>query len=213
MPRTLNKLSARQVDTVKKPGRYSDGGHLYLVVTPAGSRNWAFIYTRQGKRREMGLGPAGKGGVGLARARELAQQYRDHLNEGRDPLGHRRTEREAVGAIPAFGEYADKFIEAKGTEWRNAMHRAQWKMTLTDYCKSIRRKSVDAVDTEDVLAILRPIWTTKAETASRLRGRIENVLDAAKAEGFREGENPARWRGQPPPARHDRPAPGAAPAA
>ena len=195
MARVLNKLSARQVDTIAKPGRYSDGGYLYLVVTPAGSLNWAFMYTRNGKRTEMGLGPAGRGGVGLAKARELAQDYRDCLQAGRDPLATRQTVRETATAIPTFGAYADQFIEAKGPEWRNAKHRAQWKMTLTEYCKPIRRKSVDAIDTADVLEILRPIWTAKAETASRLRGRIENVLDAAKAEGLREGENPARWRG------------------
>lgn len=195
MARTLNKLSARQVDTLSRPGRHSDGGHLYLVVTPGGSRNWSFMYSRNSKRTEMGLGPAGKGGVTLVRAREMAKGYRDCLQAGRDPLATRQSEREALTAIPSFGSYSDKFVEAKSAEWRNAKHRAQWKMTLTEYCKPIRRKSVDAIDTADVLDVLRPIWGTKAETASRLRGRIENVLDAAKAEGCRSGENPARWRG------------------
>jgi len=195
MARTLNNLSARHVETLAKPGRHSDGGGLYLVVTPAGRRNWAFMYTRHGKRTEMGLGQAGRGGVSLSAARDLAQQCRESLRCGKDPLATRRQDHQTAATIPTFADYADAYVKAKGTEWRNAKHRAQWEMTLTNYCTKIRRKTVDSIDTADILEVLRPIWGEKPETASRLRGRIENVLDAAKAEGLRTGENPARWRG------------------
>lgn len=195
MARTLHKLTTKQVDAALPPGRYADGGHLYLVVTKSGSRNWAFMYSRNGKRTEMGLGAAGRNGLALANAREQAAAFRTALHEGRDPRSVRQAEQKAVTSIPSFGAYADDYIAMRQVEWRNEKHRAQWQMTLTVYCQPFRQKPVDLIDTTDVLAVLRPLWREKAETASRLRGRIENVLDAAKAEGLRSGENPARWRG------------------
>jgi integrase len=167
---------------------HSDGGGLYLAVKASGSKSWAFIWRKDGKRREMGLGsyPA----VRLARARGLANEYREAVAEGRDPIAERRQDAE-----PSFGDCADQFLESMESQWRNNKHRAQWKMTLTHYAAALREKQVSEIDTGDVLAVLKPIWATKPETASRLRGRIERVLDYAKARGWRTGENPALWRG------------------
>jgi integrase len=146
-----------------------------------------------GRRREMGLGSARD--VPLARARELAAECRAIVAAGRDPLQARAASRTAERPVPTFGECADAFIAAKQSEWRNEKHRAQWAMTLTKYAAPLRNLPVDAIDTAAVLSALKPIWQAKSETASRFRGRIEQVLDAAKAQGYRAGENPARWRG------------------
>ncbi len=137
----------------------------------------------------MGLG--GLSAVSLSRARELAGEARAEVAAGRNPIESRK----AMRRVPTFGECADQLIESLRSEWRNAKHKAQWEMTLTEYAKPLRSKPVDEISTEDVLRVLKPIWATKPETASRLRGRIERVLDAAKALGYRSGENPALWRG------------------
>jgi integrase len=191
----INKLSARTVDALTKAGRHSDGGGLYLSITPAGARRWVFLYRWQGKPTEMGLGSAAKGYVSLARARELAGEARSLLASGISPLAAKR-EAQAT-AVPAmtFGEIADAYIEAMSPQWRNDKHRAQWIMTLTQYAASLRAMDVGSVATDDVVEVLKPLWTTTPETAERLRGRIEAVLDSAKAKGLRSGENPARWRG------------------
>ena len=194
MPRLIKRLNARAVEALTKPGRHGDGGGLYLVVDRKGSKRWIFLYRRRkdGKLTEMGLG--GLTAVSLAEARRKASDARALLSSGRDPIEARRAGAEQP-AIPTFGEMADQVITALQGSWRNEKHRAQWRSTLATYCAPIRSKPVNMIDTEDVLAILSPIWRTKAETASRLRGRIEKVLDAAKARGYRTGENPARWRG------------------
>jgi len=137
----------------------------------------------------MGLGSAAS--VPLADAREKAITARRKITYGINPIDERKSE----GGIPTFGEIADDVREALSVGFRNDKHKAQWKSTLETYAAPLRARPVDAIATDDVLAVLKPIWTTKAETASRVRGRIEKVLDAAKAKGFREGENPARWRG------------------
>ena len=137
----------------------------------------------------MGLG--GVAAVTLARARVKAAEARVHISDGRDP----RVVKDAEDQMPTFGEIADRHIAAMEPNWRNPKHRAQWKMTLDVYAKPLRAKPVDQITTADVLEVLQPIWHTIPETASRLRGRIENVLDAAKVLGFRSGENPAIWRG------------------
>lgn len=201
MARQLHKLDAVTARALARPGRHSDGGSLYLRVLPDGWRGWCFLYRWQGRTREIGLGPflpvhAEKGRrydfVTLAEARSKAAAMRAALAEGRDPAGAARK----PSAIPTFGEFADVHIEAMEPAWRNDKHIAQWRMTLGDaYCRALRRKPVNEIDTADVLSVLQPIWGTKTETAARLRGRIEAVLDAAKAKGRREGENPARWRG------------------
>ncbi len=190
MARQVNKLSARTVATLAKRGRHSDGGGLYLVIEPSGSRRWAFLFRQNGRLREMGLG--GAGAISLAKARELAADCRQTVALGGDPIAARK---HVAGAIPTFGAFADSFIEAHEKAWRNDKHRAQWRMTLGTYAAPLRRKQVDAIATEDILAVLRPIWGEKPETASRLRGRVEQVLDAARAAGHRSAENPARWRG------------------
>ncbi|MPR11505.1 tyrosine-type recombinase/integrase [Microvirga tunisiensis] len=188
MARPLHALSARTVATLTKPGRHSDGGGLYLNITASGARSWVFMWKRAGKRREMGLGSLRD--VPLAKARCRAAIAREMLVEGIDPLAARDRPKAMT-----FGEAADALIESMSGSWRNAKHRAQWTMTLTVYCEPLRPKPVAEVGTEDVLKILQPLWATKPETASRLRGRIERVLDFARARGQRAGENPARWRG------------------
>jgi integrase len=199
MARKINRLSARGLPGITKVGRHADGGNLYLSITPNGGRRWTFLFRWRGKPTEIGLGSARD--VSLARARELATAARAALAEGLDP----RTVRNPAGG-KTFGDVADKLIESMANGWRNPKHRAQWKMTLLgktldgedaefDYCKPLRSLDVDAITTDDVLSVLQPIWNSKTETASRIRGRIERVLDAAKAKGLRSGENPARWRG------------------
>jgi integrase len=182
------RLTARKVEAAKA-GKYSDGGNLYLIVSPMGSRKWVLRFTWRGKAREMGLGTPAT--VSLADAREKAAHARRIVAQGLDPIH----ERKRTGGVPTFGEMADQVRESLSASFRNAKHRAQWKTTLATYAAPLRDKAVDTITTDDVLAVLKPIWTTKAATASRLRGRIEKVLDAANAKGFRRGENPARWRG------------------
>jgi integrase len=188
MSKQLHKLSAREVAALAKPGRHSDGGGLYLNVTASGARSWVFMWKLAGKRREMGLGSLRD--VSLAKARQRAADAREKLADGLDPLAARDRPKAMT-----FGEAADAFIESMSGSWRNEKHRAQWKMTLTVYCETFRSKPIADIGTEDVLTVLKPLWTAKPETASRLRGRIERVLDFARACGQRFGENPARWRG------------------
>ncbi len=144
-----------------------------------------------GKLREMGLGSASS--ISLAKARELATAARAHLAAGRNPLAMRNVEPEK--RVPTSGEMADEVIASLESGWRNPKHREQWRMTLARYCEPICGVPVDQIATDHVLAILKPLWTKVPETASRLRGRIEKVLDAARAKGHRTAENPARWRG------------------
>jgi integrase len=188
MAREINRLNARAVATIIAHGRHADGGGLYLSISPNGGRRWVFLYRWHGKPTEIGLGSARD--VTLARARELARQARANLAEGGNPKGARKPSEGST-----FGECADRLIEAMRPSWRNEKHAAQWEMTLRDYAAPLRHLPVDKVSTDDVLSVLKPLWNSKPETASRLRGRIERVLDAAKAKGLRTGENPARWRG------------------
>src|SRR6202051_2467477 len=183
-----SRLTARKVETAK-PGKYSDGGNLYLIVSETGSRKWVLRFTWRDRAKEMGLGSAPS--VALAAAREKAARPRRKIAQGLNPIDERKRD----GGIPTFGEMADDVRETLSAGFRNEKHKAQWKSTLETYAAPLRAKPVDTIATDDVLAVLKPIWTMKAETASRVRGRIEKVLDAAKAKGFREGENPARWRG------------------
>lgn len=187
--RSLNKLSAAQAAKLKTPGRHSDGGGLYLFIDLHGRRRWIFMYARGGKRTELGLG--GGRDLSLANARIEAGKLREILAVGGDP----RATRSKYVHVPTFGECADDYVEAMKPSWRNAKHAAQWTMTLTTYAKPMRGKPVNTIGTQDVLDVLQGLWKRTPETAERLRGRIENVLDAAKAKGHRVGENPARWRG------------------
>jgi hypothetical protein len=183
-----SKLTARKVETAK-PGKYSDGGNLYLIVSDTGARKWVLRFTWRGRAKEMGLGSAVR--VHLADAREKAASACRKIAQGLNPIDERKRD----GGIPTFGEMADDVRETLSAGFRNEKHKAQWKSTLETYAAPLRARPVDTIATDDVLAVLKPIWTTKPETASRVRGRIEKVLDAAKAKGFRDGENPARWRG------------------
>jgi integrase len=197
MKRTINRLSARQAETLKTPGRHADGGNLYLKITPDGSRRWVFMYLRDGKQREMGLGSARRGGVSLSDARGRAAEARAALRAGADPMVVRKEAelRAAIANAPSFGKFADDYIAVMRPSWRNAKHAAQWTYTLKTLAAPLRSKRIDQIQTTDLLEVLQPLWQSVPETASRLRGRIENVLDAAKAKGLRQGENPARWRG------------------
>lgn len=199
MNRGVIKLTARTVATRLDPGKYADGGGLYLIVTKSGTKNWSFFWRtkseqgKPGRRREMGLGSLNT--VSLAKARELATTCRTLVADGIDPIEERKKQRENESHAPSFAEFADTVIEAMRPNFRNEKHAAQWSMTLREYCEAIRDKPVDEISTADILSILKPQWQRVPETASRLRGRIEKVLDAAKAKGHRQGENPARWRG------------------
>ena len=186
----MGKLSARKVETAKA-GKHGDGDGLQFVVSATGARKWVLRFMQEGKAREMGLGSFPE--VGLAEAREKALAERRLARSGVDPIAERRKIPEKT--IPTFGALADEVAGDLAQGFRNAKHRAQWTMTLTVYAKPLRAKLVNAIKTEDVLAVLKPLWTARPETASRLRGRIERVLNAAKARGLRSGENPAVWRG------------------
>jgi integrase len=198
MANGLHRLSDRGVKTAKA-GKHADGGGLYLYVDSAGSRRWLFIYTFEGKRREMGLG--GLNSLPLAMAREESTKLRLMVKSGTDPLNAKHEKCEAAKVakkeIPSFGSFADQWFEtAVAPSLSNPKHADQWRMTLTIYCASMRPKPINAIDTPDILEALDPIWLSKPETASRLRGRIERVLDAAHVAGHRPtGLNPARWKG------------------
>ena len=190
--RARNKLNVKQVEHLKKVGIYSDGGGLYLRIRESG-RSWFFIGTVNGKRFEMGLGSALD--ITLARARERATEARQHTLEGRDPRAVRDKATEENAAQVSFGKFAQQYVAEIESGFRNPKHRQQWRNTLETYGKPIAKVPIAEVDTDDVLRCVQPIWGKKQETASRVRGRIEKVLDAAKAKGLRTGENPARMRG------------------
>lgn len=186
------RLTVLGIKGIVKPGRHADGDGLYLDVAKSGSRSWVFLYQRAGKRREMGLGRVDD--VPLGHARAKAAEARQILAAGGDPLDVRR---EAARQVKpkTFGEAADALLADVEGGWRNEKHRAQWRMTLTKYAGPLRDLPVADIGTDDVLAVLRPMWSRVPETASRTRGRIERVLDYARARGWRSGENPALWRG------------------
>ena len=186
--RATNRLSARTVVTVK-PGKHADGLGLYLIVAPEGARKWVFRYTRNGRAREMGLGQARADNLAEARRRTIAA--RQAIEAGQDPLDMKRR----VSKAGTFGAVAEDLMASLDGGFRNAKHKAQWRSTLTTYAAPLWEKPVSTIGVDDVLAVLKPIWQTKPETATRVRGRIERVLDAAKAKKLREGDNPAAWRG------------------
>jgi integrase len=197
MART-GKLSAVQVAKAKGPAVLHDGGGLYLRVSHTGSKSWVFRFQLDGKRRDMGLGPYPE--ISLAEARGRATEHRRLRYDGIDPLdakaAQRQAQRLAVAKGRTFRECAAEFVEKNRAGWRNAKHRQQWENTLATYVYPILGElPVAAIDTGLVMQVLDPIWTEKPETASRVRGRIEAVLDAATVRGFRQGPNPAQWKG------------------
>jgi integrase len=198
MAQTVGKLTALKVARGLQPGMYADGAGLYLQVTGVGSRSWIYRFWSRGKGREMGLGSLAA--VSLSEARIKAGECRRLRQEGIDPIEARKAHREQAVLDTAktvtFKEAAATYIASHQAGWRNAKHAAQWTSTLTTYADPfIGALSIQAIDTALVLKVLEPIWKTKPETASRVRGRIEAILDWAKVRGLRQGENPARWRG------------------
>jgi integrase len=201
--RMIGQLSTARVRTARpKPGRaalvLADGGNLYLQCTfgKDGSvrRSWTFRYEIAGRRRELGLGPTHT--IGLADARERARMLRQQLLDGIDPLAARRAKAAEATKAVMFKECAAAYIKSHRAGWRNPKHADQWVSTLATYAEPvIGTLPVQAIDTALVLKVIEPIWTEKPETAGRVRGRIESVLNWAKARGYRSGENPARWRG------------------
>jgi integrase len=203
MARTVERLTSLKVSRLNVPGMYPDGRGLYLQVTESGA-SWVYRYMLAGKARWMGLGPLALYGLQDARAKALDARRLRH--EGIDPIDARRTQRarqrlDAAKAVN-FAECAETYINAHRPGWRNCKHAAQWEATLLTYAEPIiGALPVQAIDTALVMKVLEqkvdgaPLWQARPETAGRLRGRIESILDWAKVRGYRAGENPARWRG------------------
>lgn len=198
MPRQSNKLTARKVSSLRVPGRYGDGAGVWLQISPEGGKSWLFRYALNGRSRMMGLGPVDL--VSLTEARDLALTQRKLLLAGIDPLAHRDAERRknylADASAITFRDAAVRYINSRKIAWKNAKHATQWENTLNTYANpTFGDLPVEALDTALVLKALEPIWTLKPETASRVRGRIEAVVDWATARGYKQGDNPARWKG------------------
>lgn len=189
MPKTINILSARAVGTAG-PGIHSDGGNLYLVVEHSGAKRWAFIYQKDGKRREMGLG--GLNSVSLADARQAAVNARSLLAKNIDPISERRAQR-SMGLT--FGAYAPGLVNDLKPQWKNAKHVYQWERSINVHALPLHGLALSKITTTDVVKVLKPLWNTVPETAERTRQRVQKVLDAAEGEGLRSGPNPARWDG------------------
>ncbi|UXZ53084.1 tyrosine-type recombinase/integrase [Halomonas sp. 7T] len=188
----IHKLSPRKVATAE-PGKHEDGGGLRLVVSKGGAKKWVLRFTLKSKRREMGLGSFPD--TGLAEARRKAENYRKLAKEGTDPIHARELETQQQ-STPTFTNCAARYIQSHRRSWRNAKHARQWVSTLKTYARPvIGEMPVDEIDTHQILNILSPIWIAKTETAKRVQGRIENVLDYASAHKYRDEANPARWRG------------------
>lgn len=190
MARAINRLTHRGVAALKEPGLHADGAGLYLRIDQTLNRRWVWIYFWQDRRREMGLGSAQT--VELKEARRLADAARKVLAEGLDPIAARKVEK--VGET-TFGGLAERVIADLAPGWRNPKAEAQWTASLKTHAADLWNRPVAAIETRHVLAALSPIWQSLPETASRVRSRIERVLDVARVEGLRTGENPARWRG------------------
>jgi hypothetical protein len=198
MVRAIGRLTALKVEKAKQPGMYCDGGGLYLRITPEGAKNWVLRYMLDSRPRWMGLGPLALYGLQEARAKALDARRKRH--DGIDPIEARRAERArqrlAAAKAITFKECAEAYIASHRAGWRNDKHKYQWSATLSTYAYPVVGPlPVQAVDTGLVLKVLEPIWTVKPETAGRVRQRVESKMDFAKVRGYRDGENPARWRG------------------
>lgn len=196
MARPVNRLSARTAATLKEPGRHADGNGLYLQVDPADegqpAKRWVFVFQWRGKRKEMGLGPLSL--FGVADAREMALQARKAVARGVNPIEERKALK-ARSEGRTFGEVADEVLALRLKGLSSDTQAAAWTRSLKVLAAPIREIPISEITTDDVVKMLKPLWEVTPETASRLRGRVEKVLDAAKAKGLRGGENPARWRG------------------
>jgi len=198
MARSINRLSALGARKQTRPGLYHDGGGLYLQIGGSGSKSWTYRYMLAGKAREMGLGPFRI--VSLADTREKAAEASRLRLAGIDPIAARNNEvlKARVGreSTKTFMDCGRQYIESHRAEWKNEKHGAQWQATLDTYVGPVFGDSpVQDINLTLIMRVLEPIWTTKTETASRIRGRIERILDWATTAGYRRGENPARWRG------------------
>lgn len=194
----IRQLSALKVKHDLTPGMYPDGLGLYLQVREGNAKSWVYRYRINGRLRDMGLGPAHS--VTLAEARDKAEKCRAIRRSGLDPIEERRKEECAAAASAArvmtFRQCAEAYIESHRAGWRSAKHAAQWTATLETYVYPVfENLPVADVDRELVLKVLRPIWNGKTETAVRVRGRIEKILGWARINDYRQGENPARWKG------------------
>lgn len=194
----IEKLTALKVTRLSKPGRHADGKGLYLQITKTLAKSWLFRYERDGKERFMGLGPVHS--VGLAEARERARDARNCLAKGKDPLDERNAlvlaAKAQVQSNRDFDSCAADYIKSRQDEWKSEKHRKQWERTLAVHASPhIGKMAVRQITTPSVLKVLQPIWTTRTETASRVRERIERILSWSAKHGYREGENPARWDG------------------
>lgn len=199
MARKAKELGPLAVSRLSAPGMHAVGGvaGLYLQILPSGGKSWVLRLMVGGRRRDMGLG--GFPDVTLAGAREAARKAREKVAEGVDPIEERRARKSALKAESAklvtFDEATKAYIAAHGDSWRNDKHRQQWENTLATYASpQIGKLAVRDIELAHVLAVLEPIWKTRTETATRLRGRIERILGWATTRGYREGLNPARWR-------------------
>ena len=193
MPKRARELGPLEVKRLATPGVHAVGGvaGLALQVTATGARSWVFRYRHNGRRREAGMGPFPD--VPLAKAREYAREARDMLRRGVDPIAERQAARRR---LLTFRQAVERYDEEKGVEFRSALHRKQWRASLERHVIPILGDAAVAdITLQDVLDVLRPLWTVKTETASKIRQRIERVLDYATVAGHRSGENPARWRG------------------
>lgn len=198
MARIIERLKPLSVTKAVKPGLYCDGGGLNLQVSPTGSKSWLFRYMRNGKAENMGLGSIHT--VDLTEARRMALECRKLLQEGKDPKAERdaaiASSKLANARVMTFRQCAEAYIKTHRHGWKSEKHASQWENTLRDYAfPTMGEVPVNAIDTDLVLKCLSDIWTVKTETATRVRGRIESILDWATASKYREGENPARWRG------------------
>ncbi len=195
--RSIHRLNSLAVNSTVKPGYYGDGGGLYLQISQFGTKSWVFRFTLN-KKREMGLGPVQD--IPLKKAREIAQECRLLVREGIDPIAYRKEKRAQAqnksAAFMTFKECAEKYIRTNQAGWSNPKHAKQWTSTLETYAYPvIGPLPVSAIETLHIMEILEPIWSEKTETAKRVRGRVESVLDAARVAKLRNGENPARWKG------------------
>lgn len=188
MARGINKLSAMAINNLTVRGRHGDGGGLWLNVTSSGSKSWVFRWTKNKYVREMGLGSYPE--INLAAARKKAFEYRQLVASGVDP----KTERDKDDN-KSFGDVADEYIESMQSRWTNSKTKWQWENSLVKACSTIRKRPIASIETQDILSILKPIWQKTPETASRVRMRVESVIDFASAKGIRSGDNPARWKG------------------
>lgn len=190
MAREINKLTAREVASISEPGMYGDGAGLWLKVDQTLSKRWVLVYFLAKKRREMGLGPVAQ--VDLKTARLKAAAARQLVADGRDPIAERQLEEKSA---TTFGEVAERAIATLEDGWRSTKTANQWRASLKTHASEIWKMPVSAVTTAHVRDALEPIWQSLPETATRVRARLEHVLDVARVEGLRQGENPARWKG------------------